>query len=206
MSGIGSSSEGAGIVSLPIPAEGLEAIGRLTDGERERNLRLAKRWISEHHLNAAWFSPDDAIDEALLVLCRRICTGTVRPVSGLAEFRRRFRSTLKQVIVDRRRRQHAGKRDARRTISLSLLVESGFDRIDERARRSEEIASGKEQLRRRLDLLRRRDRRLRAIAVMKMKEYANDAMARLLKVSIPTVERMSREIRSILEADRDDRE
>jgi DNA-directed RNA polymerase specialized sigma24 family protein len=205
MSGISSSPHGDGVQPFPAPAEAFDALARFADQHGDHYLVLARRWIRWHRLNAVWFPPEDAIGEALVVLCRRIHLGTVQPIPDLAEFRRRFPAALKQVIIDRRRRQHAGKRDARGAVYLSTLVEWGFDKIDEGTLGPEEVASGHEQVRRLLDLLRRHDKRLRAVAVMKMKRYTNAEIAGILRISTATAERMLREIRSILEADGDAR-
>lgn len=201
MSDIASPCEGDEVVPLPTPAELLDALGRFADRRRARYMVMARGWLRQYRLNTARFGTDDAINQALLDLCRRIHLGSGRPIVTLDEFERRFPALLKQVIIDRSRFQHAARRRGGvKTVYLSTLEESDFDKIDERAARPEIIVSGEEELRGLLDFLRRRHRALRAVTVMRMKEYTNEEIARVLEVSTSSVERMVRRIRTLLES------
>ncbi|MHB1558376.1 MAG: RNA polymerase sigma factor [Isosphaeraceae bacterium] len=166
---------------------------------RARFLAMANAWIRHHRVNPAHFGAEDAIDEALLAFCRRILAGRARPVVTLDDLDHRFPAMLRQAIIDRGRFQHARRRGGRgNAISLSVLEESDFDRSDDRAAMPVDIAIAGEEYRCLLDSLRRRHPSLRAVAVMRMKQYTNAEIARVLGVSLATVERWIRDVRSLL--------
>ena len=159
----------------------------------------ARYWIAFFRLNPAEFSEEDAVQQALVQLSQRLLTDQ-SPLLTPALLHRRFPRILKQVIIDESRRQHASRRMGGGNLSLGMLEEAGFDRIDPRSPEPFEIAGRLDAFRRVLDILRRRDRSLRALAVMKLKGYTNEDIARVLDVSIATVERKMSQVRLMLEA------
>lgn len=179
----------------------LEVLIRFAEMRRARFIAMANAWIRHHRVNQARFGAEDAIDEALLGFCRRILTGRARPVATLDDLDHRFPAMLRQAIIDRGRFQHATRRGGRGdAIYLSVLEESDFDRSDDRAAAPVDIAIAGEEYRCLLDSLRRRSPSLRAVAVMRMKQYTNAEIARVLGVSLATVERWIREVRSLLQS------
>ncbi len=93
-----------------------------------------------------------------------------------------------QKIIDLRRAQHAGKRDARRTEydqDFSLLVSDEPD--------PESVAIWTDEIRHRLDQL--GDDRLREIAVMRMGGHTGEEIADRFGMSLAWVNRRLREIR-----------
>ena len=113
----------------------------------------------------AGFTAEDAIQDALLEVWRRYQAGTLQPATSLVEFDRRFPVVLQQVIIDRGRRDRAGKRQADGIISLSMLDPDIAEAVGERAVGPEQVASGKEQVRTFLGHLRRRDRKTSCVPV-----------------------------------------
>jgi DNA-directed RNA polymerase specialized sigma24 family protein len=187
------------------PAASLAVQARFAELDRTRNLATARHWIWQYRVDRVQFSPEDALEEAWLILTQRTQKGTARSIRSLTEFRLNFPSILQQVIVDESRRQHAGKRDAGAGIVyLSTLEASGFDEVDQQDSGPEQYAIDKEEGQLLLELLDRQDESLRSIAMKKLEGYTNEQIASSLNASLSTIERKLQEIRCALEQRRDE--
>jgi hypothetical protein len=86
-------------------------LGQFAETQRERCLALAAAGIRRLQLGGAGLTPDDVVNDALLLLCRRIRIGTTPAITTSEAFVIAFTSILKQFLVDQWRRHHAQKRD-----------------------------------------------------------------------------------------------
>ena len=84
-------------------------LGRLARERLTKHLRRAQRWIASRRIDPAIFSEEDAIQQAMIHLHRRLLSEGPLPIDP-DTLHRRFLRTLKQVIIDENRRQHASKR------------------------------------------------------------------------------------------------
>jgi RNA polymerase sigma factor (sigma-70 family) len=173
-------------------------LDRLAAETRQGFVGMARRMMGRLHLDQNGLSPEEAYQAAWDILCRRIQQGKIQPILTRETFEPIFATLVHHVLSDERRRQRARKRRGG-VVHLSALEGGGFDAIDERSPGPDERASADEQARWLLHLLRRHDKSLRAIAVMKGKGYTHERIASILRVSTATVERRLAMIRSILE-------
>jgi DNA-directed RNA polymerase specialized sigma24 family protein len=107
---------------------------------------------------------------------------------------------LRNVVRDERRRQKALKRARSQPILDSVL-----DAVASHAVRPDDYVIGEQQAEWLLAILQREDASLREISILKMQGFSNGEIATKQDVSISTIERLLREIRSILGPYSDDR-
>lgn len=173
----------------------LDTLERFAECRLDGYLSMANVWVQHYHLNTVRFDAEDAIIQALLEICQRIHEGSLELLDVTASLERWFPAVLRQVIIDRARLQHAGKRGGiEKTVYLSTLEESDLDKLDASSARPEEIVSAAEEYQKLLDRLGDQQPWLRSVAVMKMKGYTHDEIARMLHVSTDTVGRGLRTI------------
>ena len=176
------------------PDEVVEPLARFYEATRAKYVRMARCWYRRLHINEIGLASEGAVNRTWARLLERRRDGKIHPIPTLAEFEKTFAHLLWCVCVDERRRQKSGKRDGE-----TLPLDAAFDVVNPLAVRPDAHAIAEEEYARLLILLARDDATLRVIAIRKTQGFRNDEIAAELDVSISTVERMLRKIRSILE-------
>jgi DNA-directed RNA polymerase specialized sigma24 family protein len=178
------------------PADRLETLARFYELTRTRHIRMAGRWVRRFRINEGCLSAEGAVHNVWLKLLARIQQDRTPPSQNLEEFEKTFTPMLWTVILDARRRQNARKRASGDVQSL----DSAWDLVDLHAVRPDDGVIAEEQL----HLLDGGNANLREVAIMKIEGFSTVSIATQLHVSASTVERMLREIRSILKPHRND--
>jgi DNA-directed RNA polymerase specialized sigma24 family protein len=185
----------------PIPRDAmdpLEVIGRFAEPLRNHYIARASAWIRRLGIDEAHFAADDAFEAALTDLCRRVREGPTRPIRTLQEFRKSLASRLWECLLDERRRQRAHKRGwGMVVVPLQYHPGAVLDPVDIHAHPPEEHLVAEDEAEWLLALLDRKDRSLRETADMRGQGLSIAEIASQLNVSISTVERRIRQIRTI---------
>jgi RNA polymerase sigma factor (sigma-70 family) len=163
-------------------------------------ISMARRWIRQFHIDEIGLAAEGAVQNTWQVLLRRLREGSLRPIQTLADFKKAFTHLLRNVVRDERRRQKALKRARSQPILDSVL-----DAVASHAVRPDDYVIGEQQAEWLLAILQREDASLREISILKMQGFSNGEIATKQDVSISTIERLLREIRSILGPYSDDR-
>ena len=179
----------------------MDSLVGFAEQSQARLVTKAELWLTRFRLDTIELSAEAAVHAAWLALLERSQRNGIHAIRSAADFERIFTLLLRHVILDERRRQNARKR-ARRVSALDPALEV----VDSQSVRPDEHVIGQHQVEWLLSLLNRAGPSLREIAVLKMQGFSNGEIASEQAVSINTIERKLREIRSILGPYADHRE
>jgi len=173
----------------------LEAVGRFAERDRRKCIALARRRLRHLGVEEATLTPEGAVQEACLRLCRRIKSGEDPPVTTPADWDDRLTRSVKRVTWEAGRWQRAQKRSAPDRVHNELAL---LGAPDTRARRPDEYVGAALHVEWLLALLDRKEASLRSIVIMKLDGFTNEEIAGELDLAVKTVEWKLRRIRSLL--------
>ena len=161
---------------------------------------IAKHLLWQYHINELGLVPEDTIDREMFRLCRALATRTIQEIETRDDFLRAFRAILERHIQDEKKRQEAGKRGGSRMIKggrRSASLASCRSRCNdfESGPAGAQVISD-DEVESMLTFLDPCGPSLRRIATLSMQGLTNEEIAAELGVSLSTVERRLRTIRS----------